>query len=144
MKDAAVKYFLEGYSCSESVVQAAIDKGYAPQELLSVATPFCAGMGVKCLCGAVAGSIIVIGSLFGRNDTRDGKKARLMAKQFHELFSKKYKVCCCKVLSAGFKDFQSPERRSHCCSMVLDSSDILETIIKENTVVPSVVNNIKN
>ncbi|MBQ9246413.1 C_GCAxxG_C_C family protein [bacterium] len=134
MKKIAVEYFKKGYSCSESVVQAAIDKGYAPKELLSAATPFSGGMGVRCLCGAVAGAMLVIGSIYGKNTERDGMQARAMAKQFNENFSLKYKVNCCKVLSAGFKDFHSPERKQHCCSMVEDSCIILEEILKENLV----------
>ena len=134
MKEIAVKYFLEGYSCSESVVQAAIDKGYVSKELLSAATPFSGGMGVRCLCGAVAGSMLIIGSIYGKNNDRDGMKARALAKQFNEKFSQKYKVNCCKVLSAGFQDFHSPERKHHCCSMVNDSCEILENLLKENLI----------
>ncbi len=134
MKDIAVNYFKSGYSCSESVVQAAIDKGYAPKELLSAATPFSGGMGVRCLCGAVAGAMLVIGSIYGKNEDRDGMKARALAKQYNEKFSQKYKVNCCKVLSAGFSDFHSPERKLHCCSMVEDSCIILEELLKENLV----------
>ena len=134
MKEIADKYFLEGYSCSESVVQAAIDKGYAPKELLSIASPFSGGMSIRCLCGAVAASMLIIGSIYGKNDERDGMKARALAKQFNEHFSQKYKVNCCKVLSAGFKDFHSIERKHHCCSMVSDSCDVLEKLLKENLV----------
>ncbi|MBQ3642851.1 C_GCAxxG_C_C family protein [bacterium] len=130
MKEIAVKYFLSGYSCSESVVQAAVDKGYISQDLLSVATSFSGGMGVRCLCGAVAGAQIVIGAMFGKSKTSDGMKARALAKQFNETFAQKYKVNCCKVLSAGFKDFHSPERKQHCTSMVNDSCEILEEILK--------------
>lgn len=134
MKEAAVEYFMSGYSCSESVVQAAIDKGYSQKELLSAATPFSGGMGVRCLCGAVAGAMLVIGSLYGKNNERDGLKARSLAKQFNEQFSQKYKVNCCKVLSSGFEDFHSPQRRQHCCSMVSDSCEILQNVLKENLV----------
>ena len=133
MKNNAVKYFKNGYSCSESVVQAAIDKGYAPKELLSVATSFSGGMGVRCLCGAVAGAQLVIGTMFGKNEERDGMKARALAKQFNEKFAEKHKVNCCKVLSAGY-DFHSPERKNHCCSMVEECCDILENLLKENMV----------
>ncbi len=133
MKDLAIKYFLQGYSCSESVVQAAIDKGYAPKELLSAATSFSGGMGVRCLCGAVAGAQLVIGSMYGKNENRDGMQARALAKQFNEKFAEKYKVNCCKVLSSGF-EFHSPERKQHCTSMVGDSCEILESILKENLV----------
>lgn len=134
MKEKAVKIFLEGYSCSESVVQAAIEMGYVPKETLSIATSFSGGMGVRCLCGAVAGAQIVIGALYGKNDERDGMRARALAKEFNERFSKKYKVNCCKVLSAGFSDFHSKERKLHCCSMVSDSCEILENLLKENLV----------
>lgn len=133
MKNIASKYFKSGYSCSESVVQAGIEKGYVPKELLSVATPFSGGMGVRCLCGAVAGSQLVIGSMFGKNGQRDGMQARALAKQFNEKFAEKHKVNCCKVLSSGF-DFHSPERKNHCCTMVEECCEILENILKENIV----------
>ena len=131
MKEIAVKYFMEGYSCSESVVQAAVDKGYVGQEALAIATSFSGGMGVRCLCGAVAGSQMVIGAMFGKNSERDGKKARVLAKEFNEKFAQKYKVNCCKVLSSGY-DFHSPERKAHCSSMVGDCVEILNEIIKTN------------
>ncbi len=130
MEKTAVNYFLSGYSCSEAVVQAAIDKGYVSQDLLSVATSFSGGMGVRCLCGAVAGAQMVIGAMYGKNKDRDGMQARALAKQFNEKFAEKYKVNCCKVLSAGFKDFHSPERKQHCTSMVSDSIKILEEILE--------------
>ena len=131
MRETAVKYFLSGYSCSEAVVQAAVDKGYAPKELLMCATPFSGGMGIRCLCGAVAGAQLVIGSIYGKNKDQDGMQARALAKAFNEKFAQKYKVNCCKVLSAGFKDFHSPERKQHCTQKVNDSSEILESLLKE-------------
>ena len=46
----AVDNFLnKGYSCSESVVMAAIELNIVPRELLSVATSFSGGMGSGCL-----------------------------------------------------------------------------------------------
>ena len=135
MKEKAVKYFMEGYSCSESVVKAEADEGYISKDALAIATSFSGGMGVKCLCGAVAGSQMVIGAMFGRNDIdRDGKKARALAKEFYEKFVQKHKVTCCKVLSGSFSDFHSSERRSHCCDFVLECSGILEDILKTNIV----------
>lgn len=131
MKELAVKHFMEGYSCSESVVRAAADKGYISQDALAIATSFSGGMGVRCLCGAVAGSQMVIGAMFGRNSECDGMKARALAKEFNEKFAQKYKVNCCKVLSAGY-EFHSPERKKHCSSMVGDCAVILEEIIKAN------------
>ncbi len=55
MKEKAVNYYKQGYSCSESIIHAAMDKGFCSQTLLAVATAFSGGMSSGCLCGAVAG-----------------------------------------------------------------------------------------
>ncbi len=126
----AVEYFNNGFSCSESIIKEAIEKGIVPEELLPVATSFSGGMGSGCLCGAVAASQMVIGWLYGRNN-KDGNevKARALAKQFIEEFKKNHKATCCRVLISGL-DMASPERKAHCSNMVNDCSKILEEMIK--------------
>ena len=86
-------------------------------------------MGVRCLCGTVAGSQIVIGSMFGKTSDRDGMKARAIAKRFNEKFAEAHKVNCCKVLSAGF-DFHSPERKQNCLKLVQEAAELVEETIK--------------
>lgn len=126
----AAEYFNQGYSCSESIVMEAIEKGLVPKELLSVATSFSGGMGSGCLCGAIAGSQMVLGWLYGKNNIQGNDiKARAFAKQFIEEFKKNHKATCCRVLTAGL-DMASPERKAHCTNMVNDCSKILEEIIK--------------
>lgn len=126
----SAEYFNSGYSCSESVVKAAIEAGLVPEELLSVATSFSGGMGSGCLCGAIAGSQIVLGYLFGRNNKAGNEvQARAMAKHFIEEFKKSHKATCCRVLTAGM-DMASPKRKAHCTNMVNDCSKILEEMIK--------------
>lgn len=126
----AAEYFNSGYSCAESVVKEAIEKGLVPEELLPVATAFSGGMSSGCLCGAIAASQIVIGWLYGR-DNKNGNEAgaRALAKQFIEEFKKSHKATCCRVLTAGM-DMASPERKAHCTNMVNDCSKILDEIIK--------------
>ena len=80
IKQKAVENFKNGYSCSESIVKAAIDEGLIPSEFLSCATSFSGGMGSGCLCGAIAGSQMVIGYIHGRGKT---EKARALAKEFY-------------------------------------------------------------
>ena len=126
----AAEYFNNGYSCSESVVRAAIEKGIIPEELLPVATAFSGGMGSGCLCGAIAASQIIIGWLYGReNQYGNEVKARALAKQFIEEFKKSHKATCCRVLTAGM-DMASPERKAHCTNMVNDCARILDEMIK--------------
>lgn len=126
----AAEYFNTGYTCAESILMEAIEKGLVPEALLPVATAFSGGMGSGCLCGAVAASQIVIGYLFGReNKSGNEVLARVKAKEFVQEFKKNHKATCCRVLTAGM-DMASPERKAHCTNMVNDCSRILEEIIK--------------
>ena len=125
--EKAVDNFLnQGCSCSESIVTAATQLGYVPEDLISVATSFCGGMGSGCLCGAIAGSQIVIGYLHGKNKTNT---ARALAPEFIEKFKKLHKVTCCRALTQGI-DFHSKERKQHCSNMVQSCAKILSEILE--------------
>ena len=80
--ELAPKYFLMGYSCSESFACAAVDLGLASDELISIATSFSGGMSSRCVCGAVAGAQMIIGLLHGK--TKDNS-ARAMARIIYGL-----------------------------------------------------------
>lgn len=131
MKKNAVNYYKNGLSCSESVVHAAIDEGLCDKSLLSIATAFSGGMSSGCLCGAVAGSQIVLGAIFGKNNPQGNEEiARAKAKEFIEEFKKKRKATCCRVLTAGL-DFNSPERKQNCTLLVEECSQILKDLTKK-------------
>ncbi len=124
----APNFFQEGYSCSESIARAAVELGLADNNFISIATSFSAGMSSRCLCGAVAGSQMVLGLLHGKNQDNT---ARTLAKEFYNRFTKNHKVACCKVLSSGFKDFHSPERKAHCANIVEECAKLLDEILVE-------------
>ena len=125
--DIAPKYFMQGYSCSESMAAAAVELGLADEEIISIATSFSGGMGSGCLCGAIAGSQMIIGLLHGKNKDNT---ARVLAKEFYQRFTSIHKVTCCKVLTKDFKDFHSPERKNHCVNMVADCAKILDEMLE--------------
>ncbi len=126
MKEDVIKYYMNGYSCSESIVKYAIDKGLCPQELLPCATSFSAGMSSGCVCGAVAGAQIVLGYIYGRDNKFSNEVcARQKAKELVEKFKERNKVTCCKVLTAKLEGMQ---RKEHCCKMVSDAAEILEEL----------------
>lgn len=128
IKDKAVNYFKNGYSCSESIVQACIDEGICPKELLACATTFSGGMSSGCLCGAIAGSQIVLGYIFGRdNQFGNDVVARQKAAEFVSRFKELNKVTCCRILSKGF---EGPAKKEHCSKLVNDSGEILEELVK--------------
>jgi len=128
IKDKALKYFMSGYSCSESIIQACIDEGICPPELLPCATTFSAGMSSGCLCGTVAAAQMILGFLYGRNNKSGNQVfAREKAAEFTERFRKENKVTCCRILSAGY---EGSEKKKHCAKFVADSCTILEDLVK--------------
>jgi len=137
-QEKAKELFNSGYSCSETIIRAAYEQGMLNQKeniefLNQLASSFSGGMGENgCLCGAVAGAQMVIGSIFGRKDKNTSpKNIKAVSKEFIDKFKEKRKATCCKVLSAGF-DFHSPERRENCLYIVNDAAELLESHVKEN------------
>ena len=126
----ATDYFNNGYSCSESMIKWAIDENLVSEELLSVATSFSGGMGVGCLCGAVAGAQMILGAQFGRNNKYGNETiARAKAKEFMQKFMETHKATCCRVLTKGL-EMASPERKAHCTNMVNDCQNLVKDLLK--------------
>ena len=120
----ASEYFNNGYSCSESMIKWAIDEGLVSKDILPIATSFSGGMGVGCLCGAIAGAQMIIGSQFGRENSFGNENiARMKAKELVQRFMETHKATCCRVLTKGL-EMGSAERKAHCSNMV-DSCEIL-------------------
>ena len=129
MKEKAVDFYVnQGYSCSESIVRAAIEEGLCSKELLACATSFSGGMSSGCLCGVIAGSQIVLGYNFGRGNVNGNEVlARQKAAEFIEEFKKRNKFTCCRILS---KDVPKKNKKAHCSKFVADGAEILESMIK--------------
>ena len=133
IKNKALEYFKNGFSCSESVVKACIDCELCDEFLLPCATTFSAGMSSGCVCGALSGAQIVLGYLYGRNNKfNNNVSAREKAAELVQGFKNRNKVTCCKVLCSGLEGSQKKE---HCCKMVYDSCEILEKLVDKTGVI---------
>lgn len=127
----SIEYFLNGNSCSESIILGSIDDGICDKSLLAVASPFSGGIGSGCLCGAVSGSLMVIGHLYGKNNSFGNPPiARELAKEFMNRFKESHGATCCRVLSRGF-EFGSPERKQHCTNFVEFCYNTLNNILRD-------------
>lgn len=130
MEKKAKEFYENGYSCSESILKAAAAEGLLPEEMVKMATAFSGGMSSGCLCGAVAGSQLVISYNSGRTDISENPaECKTKAKEFVDNFKAKHKYTCCKALSGKY-DFHSPERKQNCALLVQDCAKILDEIIK--------------
>ena len=130
----AAEYFNNGYSCSESMIKWAIDEGLVSEELLAAATSFSGGMGVGCLCGAIAGAQMIIGAQYGRDNKYGNENlARAKAKELAQRFMEKHKATCCRVLTRGM-EFSGPNRKAHCTNMVDDCQKLVEELIQAEVV----------
>lgn len=131
MNELAKDFYHQGYSCSESVLKAAAQKGYIPEELVKLSTAFSGGMSSGCLCGAIAGAQLIISYNFGRSELgEDSSECRTKARFFVEEFKKKHKFTCCKALSSKY-EFSSIERKANCTLLVEDSAKIVEHILSQ-------------
>ena len=120
IKHKAVENFKNGYSCSESIIQACIEEGLCPSDMLPCATTFSAGMSSGCVCGTVAAAQMISGF----NNPVD---ARANAKFIVDEFKKRNKVTCCRILAKGL---QGAERKQHCSKFVADVCEIMEELVK--------------
>ena len=128
VKEKALEYFKNGYSCSECIVKACIDAEICDESLLPCATTFSGGMSSGCVCGSIAGAQLVLGSVFGRNNKYGNKiSAREKAAEFVEEFKKRNKITCCRVLCSGL---EGSAKKEHCAKLVADSSEILSSLLK--------------
>lgn len=128
----AKKYYESGLSCSEAVIKAAHDSGIYKadniEEVQKIASMFSGGMSSGCVCGAVAGSQIVLGCIFGKNISEKTNLNRTIAGDLIKKFKEKRKVTCCASLSAPYKN-NPVERRQNCISIVEESAQILENLV---------------
>ena len=123
MKNKAVEYFNNGYSCSESIIKAAIEEGLCDKTFLSAATAFSGGMSSGCLCGTVAAAQMISGLHYGRGNAYGNV---FCAREKSE-FKKRNKVTCCRMLSGGLT---GAARKERCSKYVADACEILEQALK--------------
>jgi len=135
LTDMAKKYYQDGCSCSEAVIKAAHDCGIYKsnniEEVYRISSMFSGGMSSGCLCGAVAGSQIVLGCIFGKYESENTNLNRIVANDFIKKFKEKRRATCCASLSAPYKD-NAIERRKNCTNIVGESAEILESLVNKH------------
>jgi C_GCAxxG_C_C family probable redox protein len=109
--EKAVKRFLEGYNCAQSVLSTMFEFWNGENELIpKIATAFGGGIG-RCgsLCGALTGGVMALGIKYGTNEPSLEKrlKAYEQAQKFYKQFERRHGSVFCREL-VGY-DLSNPE-----------------------------------
>lgn len=125
--------FKQGFNCAESIVKAfneMCNTDMSP-EVIKMATGFGGGLGhAGCMCGALAGSAMVLGILKGRTDTtEDREPAYHLTKDFHDRFEAKYGATCCRSLNPY--TFDTPEHLRNCLKITGGTGKLLMEYLQE-------------
>lgn len=145
-QDEAVRLFLEGYNCAQSVAGAyAKELGMEVKDAMRLVSSFGAGMGrMREVCGSFSGILFVAGALYGYDDPKDmeGKKRHYERVQYLAQQFKKHtgSIICRELLGKQGKDNSPiPSERTKeyykkrpCAAMVELAVTVLEEYRLEN------------
>lgn len=84
----------EGFNCAESIVKA-FNEEHNLNIPVQVATPFGTGMAVGGTCGAIAGALISLGAIKGREEGSAKNESRLYTKDIVNKVKEKYGTLEC-------------------------------------------------
>lgn len=94
--------FESGYGCAESVLLAVCEsKGIESALIPRIASGFCGGVAnTNGMCGAVAGGILALNIVYGRDTVNESKDINYQkVQQFQKMFSEKFGSINCTSLT---------------------------------------------
>jgi len=145
-RNKAGSYFREGYNCAEAVFLAC-------HELLSLDIDrdfvrLTSGLGggfghAGCACGALTGSILVLGALKGRTGTDLEARDQIydLAARFHDVFEDKFGSTCCRSLNPY--PYDSREHLKNCLKITGNTGKLLFDFLIEQGLINREIENIE-
>lgn len=131
---AAGDNFKSGYNCCEAIVETF--RKEAGVNIDDNAFRLCSGFGggighARDLCGAMAGCVMVISTLAGRNQPSDKPLAGIypLTLEFHERFAKEFGSCVCGDLMPY--EFNTREHLKNCLKLVNKVAQLLAVYLEE-------------
>jgi len=113
--EKAVKRFLKGYNCAQSVLSTMCEHWKIESELIpKIATAFGGGIGLRgSVCGALTGGVMAIGIKHGVNEPSSKKrlKAYELAGVVYKEFEKRHgSVLCRELIGYNLSDSKELEK----------------------------------
>lgn len=131
---AAGNNFKSGYNCCEAIVETF--RKEAGVNIDDNAFRLCSGFGggighARDLCGAMAGCVMVISTLSGRNQPSDKPLAEIypLTLEFHERFAKEFGSCACGDWMPY--EFNTREHLKNCLKLVNKVAQLLAVYLEE-------------
>jgi len=92
--ERVLEFHKEGYNCAESIIKA-FNEDTDSNIPVAIASPFGGGMTVGSTCGAITGTLMVIGALKGRNSSDEKNNSRVLTKEIITRVREKYGTLEC-------------------------------------------------
>lgn len=129
--ERVIKYYDKEYdlNCSETMVVAAneeYDLNISKQTLMAMAS-FGGGMAVGSVCGAITGSIAVLGIMFTTKRGHKSPQVKTMTSQFINEYNRRMGTLECVPL----KDIYYEQGSPRCTKMMVTAAEILDEIVEE-------------
>lgn len=113
-------------NCAEAIIYAANDEYNLclKKETLKTMSPFGGGMQIQSVCGALTGSLAVIGILFTNGAQHEGDKIQNLTKEFFDLVQEKLGSNNCDFLKENHRD-----KETGCLKIVMKAAEVLDSIV---------------
>ena len=140
----AADLFLEGYNCAQAVAVAFCDlTGMDQKAAAKLVAPFGGGMGrMREVCGAVSGMFMVLGQLYGYDNSDDDAHKKELYKQVQQLAEKfreeNGSIICREILKNPPSDPNPSPRTAEyyakrpCARMVMTAARLMDEFIAEH------------
>lgn len=126
--DKINKYYTKKYdfNCAEVLIYAASDEYNMnlKSETFKTMSSFGGGMGVESVCGAITGSLAVIGILFTKEKAHEGNRVKKLCEEFFQKFEAKLGTDNCAKLKAKYRN-----EDTSCRVMIETAAGILDEIV---------------
>ena len=141
--DSVNKYYTSEYdlNCSEVMIYAASDEYNMnlKSETFKAMSPFGGGMGIESTCGAITGSLAVIGILFTNKSAHEGSRVKTLCQEFFKKFKEKLSTDNCTILKEKYKN-----QDIGCSIMIETATEILDEIVIRELKINNCTNERKN
>lgn len=131
LKDRVIKYYDKQYdlNCAECMLVAAneeYDLNISKQTLMTMAS-FGGGMAIGSVCGAITGSIAVLGIMFTTERGHKSPQVKEMTYKYINEYNNRLGTIDCINLKDKYYEQQGPR----CSKMMETSAEILEEIVRD-------------